>query len=169
MRGYYLIPFFILTFAALSIGQPASEWQKFVVPDKSCSVLLPDAPKMSTDNKDTPAGTVLTDIWISKTGTAIYLIGITTYPVDVETKKELELDRDNFLKAVNAKLVDDSEITLGGRAGLEFTGVSDTYTFKSRVFYKNKRVTQIVAGERTDKFDVSLARKALDSFAFADQ
>jgi len=87
-------------------------------------------------------------VWIAKTANGIYLAGNTDYPVDINPTKELELDRDNFLKQVNAKLVDDTDITLSGKPGKEFSGVSADFTFRSRVFVVGRRAYLIVAGSK---------------------
>jgi hypothetical protein len=155
--------FVVQTFA----NQTAGEWQKLVAPDNSCSVLLPSMPEKQKDTKDTKYGTVLTQIWLSRVTNGIYVLGITDYPIDVDPKTELDLDRDNFLKEVNAKLVDESPITLSGTTGKEFTGVSDAYTFKSRVYLIGRRVYQIIAGEQTASVDANRVAKFLGSFELA--
>jgi len=127
---------------------------------------MPVEPRNQTEKKETDSGTIVSNIWIAKPEFGIYLLGITDYPIDIETKRELELDRDNFLKAVNAKLIDDSDISLNCSPGKEFTGASDTYTFRSRVYVVGRRVYQIVAGEPTSTIDSARVKKFLESFEF---
>ncbi len=82
----------------------------------------------------------------------------------MDQKKELELDRDNFLKAVSAKLDKDSEITVSGYPGLEFWGSSEGYVFHSRIAMDGKRrVYQVVAGIPKSG-DQSLGDKCVNSF-----
>jgi len=144
--------------------QAVGDWVQFSTDDHSCKVLLPVEPKKQTKTKDTESGAIVSNIWISKPDFGLYLLGITDYPIDVDTQRELELDRDNFLKAVNARLIDDSDITLSGHPGKEFTGASDTYTYKSRVYLVGRRVYQIVAAEPSAAIDSTRVKKFLESF-----
>lgn len=172
MLKNHLLAMFALILAFSSYASSQTEWTKFVPPDKSCSILMPNDPTKEPHEKDTDQGKVVTTLWISKYTAngylTIYMLGITDYPVDLVPKTELDLDRDNFLKAVNAKLLNDSDITLKGIPGKEFTGASDTYTFKSRVFYANRRAYQVVAAEPTDHFDPARIKKFLESFTFGN-
>lgn len=144
--------------------RPFFDWFKFGPEDGSFSVLMPSQPTKQDENKDTSLGTIHSQIWLVKDQGAIYLAGITDYPVDVDPKKELVLDRINFLKAVNATFDKESEITLSGHPGLEFTGSSENYDFFSRVYMDgNRRVYQVVAGYPKGG-DHNLSGKFLDSF-----
>src|SRR5262249_54902758 len=78
--------------------QAVTNWVQFSTDDHRCKVLLPVEPKKQTQTKDTESGAIVSNIWISKPDFGIYLLGITDYPIDVDAKRELELDRDNFLK-----------------------------------------------------------------------
>ena len=145
------------------------QWQKFMAPDNTCSALFPVAPTKQQSVKDSVVGKTVTDIWLVKDGEAVYLLGITDYPVDIEEQRELDLDRDNFLKQVQAKLVTESETTLRNHRGREFIGASTTYTFRSRVFVIGpRRVYQIVVGQPTANLDASAIDKFLSSFALLD-
>jgi hypothetical protein len=119
--------------------------------------------------KDSVVGKTVTDIWLAKDADAIYLLGIADYPVDLNEQRELDLDRDNFLKEVQAKLITESETTLRNHRGREFIGASTTYTFRSRVFMVGpRRVYQIVVGQPTANLDASAIDKFLSSFALLD-
>lgn len=171
MINYLLTATVFLLLAGSSLGQSITAWTKFTTPDKSCSILLPNTPEKESNTIEKESGKIYTDVWVSKTTAdgylGIYILSTALYPIDLSPKAELEGDRDNFLKAVNAKLVDESDITLNGIPGKEFTGVSDKYTFKSRVYYVNRRAYQFAAAEPTEHFDVGRVKKFLDSFTFA--
>ncbi|HKE59136.1 MAG TPA: hypothetical protein VKB46_20650 [Pyrinomonadaceae bacterium] len=144
-------------------------WQKFMAPDNTCSALFPVAPTKQQSVKDSVAGKTVTNIWVAKDGEAIYLLGITDYPIDLNEQQEMDLDRDNFLKEVQAKLITESETTLRNHRGREFIGANTTYTFRSRVFVVGRRrVYQIVVGQPTANLDASTIDKFLASFALLD-
>ena len=165
MRKSHLISILVL-FAAVSFGQAPTKWARFVVPDKSCSVLMPDTAQKQSSTEEKQGVKSSSDLWLAKTNFGVYIIGITDYSVELDPKSELDADRDNFLKAVNAKLVDESDISLSGVKGREFTGISENYTFKCRFFYINKRTYSIMGAEPTKELDVSRVKKFLESFEF---
>lgn len=161
----------VLTFAIISLFaiqgfafQTPGEWRKLVPDDKSFSVLMPTAWEKQDQKKDTEYGPVLSQIWVSKVPNGVYLIGMTDYPIDIDSKKELQLDRDNFLTAVKATLVSDTDITVGKIPGKEFVGKSATHTFKSVIFVIGRRAYQAVAGEPTSNVDENRVEKFLGSF-----
>jgi hypothetical protein len=155
----------ILAIVVCVSGFQANDWIKFVSPDGTLSVLMPATPKPETQSTDNPQGKIITNIWIARTSQGVYLAGATDYPVDLDVHQELALDRDNFLKAVNAKLVSESDITLRGYPGKEFTGVSDDTTYKSRIVVVGRRhAYQVVIGESTASFSIDRAGKFLLSF-----
>jgi hypothetical protein len=162
---------FILALAAGAAGfaVPQDEhWQKFIAPDNSCSINFPVTPDKQEESKDSPAGRVVTNIWLARDNGAVYLLGITDYPVDIDAQRELELDRDNFLKEVNAKLISESETTVSGHRGKEFTGASDSFTFRSRVFVIRRRVYQVAVGEPTNFVNAKATEKFISSLALLD-
>jgi hypothetical protein len=160
-------PAIIFLFAFQGFAFQTTE-EKLVPADKSFSIMMPSHPEKQDEKKDTEYGPILTQIWLSRVSTsagmAIYLAGITDYPIDVDSKTELDLDRDNFLKAVNGTLVSSTDITLGTVPGKEFVGKSATHTFKSVVFLKGRRVFQVVAGEPSSNVNEDRVEKFLRSF-----
>jgi hypothetical protein len=159
--------------------QGGTDWGTFTAPDKSFSVIMPAdlqpvqhtakdvviGKKKNADGVDQDeTGTLVTDIWLAKESTGLYLAGATMYPMDLDVEHELDLDRDNFLKAVDATLVSESRVSSNGFAGREFTGVSATYTFKSRVFADRRHAYQVAAGEPTKAFDMNRVDRFLQSY-----
>jgi hypothetical protein len=81
------------------------------------------------------------------------LIGYTDYPADLNVERELELDRDNFVKQV-AGTVSSSQRTSFSRGpndqlpALEFTATSDAGTFKGLVIVAGRRAYVVVTFNR---------------------
>jgi hypothetical protein len=170
-RGLFVLALILVT-AGIAAAQSAN-WFKFVAPDGSFSVSLPITPKAVTQTKDNPVGQIITNIWLANVDSGLYAVGVTDYPVDVNTQKELDADRDNFLKAVDAKLVSESDFIFAsngtGYPSKEFTGVSTdgAYTYKSRIFVvSSRRVYQIVAREETATLNIERVNNFLLSFIF---
>jgi hypothetical protein len=156
----------ILTVAVGVCGSQTADWIKFTLPDGSCSILMPEKPEMRDLSKDTPSGKVVKIAWIADTEQGFFLLGISDYPVDIDVQLELNRSRDNFLKAVDAKLVSESDYTLKGYPGKEFTGVSASNgcTYKSRLLVVGRRDYQTVVREETPSFSVERANRFLLSF-----
>jgi len=152
---------------ALGVGVCTSQtvnWIKFAPPDGSFSVLMPEKPVLQTISKDVASGKVVTSLWLADTSLGLYLAGFTDYPVDVDVQGELDKSRDNFLKAVEAKLVSESDFTLKGYRGKEFTGVSSDNTFKVREVVVGRRNYTNAMRDATAGFNIERANKFLLSF-----
>jgi hypothetical protein len=161
--------FLLLALAGVAVGICAArdeQWQKFTAPDNSCSLLFPVTP--TKQQQSTSADKIVTDMWLAQESDDLYMLGITDYPVELNEKLELDLGRDKFLKAVNAKLISESETTLQSYHGREFIGASTDYTFRSRVFLIKRRVYQTVIAQPTANLNAKTADKFLSSFTLAD-
>jgi len=155
----------VVVFAISALAfKPLDDWIRFVPPEGTFAVLMPNQPEHSTKTSENPAGKIVTEIWRSSYQDGAYLVGATDYPVDVDPKKELDLDRDNFLKAVNAKLTSESDIKVGGYPGREFAGSGDNDDWASRVLVDGKRRVYQVAVRTPKSGDHSLATKCVNSF-----
>jgi hypothetical protein len=157
--------FAILLAVAVGVcGSQTVNWIKFVPPDGSFSVLMPEKPVLNSSTVDKPSGKIVTNIWVADTSQGFYLAGVTDYPADIDVQKELDLSRDNFIKAVEAKLVSESDFTLKGYRGKEFTGVSSSDTFKVRELVVGRRNYLEAVRDNTASFNIERANKFLLSF-----
>jgi hypothetical protein len=102
------------------------------------------------------------------TDKAIYLAAYADYApkIRLNVSAELIANRDNFLKALDAKLIDSKEISMDGHAGLEFTGESDQASFKSRVYLFGNRAHQIGVAVFKGKDDSANVDRFFGSFSF---
>ena len=157
-----LIVFALLLQSAL--GQAAKEWIRFAPPNGGFVIMMPDKPKEDMDVKDG----FTTHLFTVSAGQAVYLVGFGDYgpSVKLDPQKELEANRDNFNKGLNATLQTSTQYNIDGRMGLEFTSETTNATLKSRVFIVGNRVIQLatlVSKNSNEKLNVD---KFLDSFAF---
>jgi hypothetical protein len=159
----------LLIVGAVSIAQQSSEpWAAFTAPDKSFSVLFPSAPRL-TESRDAHAHN---SIWLfAVPGERVFLAGDTDYDFKLNQEQELQLDRDNFLKQVEAKLVTTKRLEFergpnDRLQALEFTAEGSTFNFKGLIIVDTQRAYMFCVGGRgnlvasTDKFlnSVKLSR-----------
>jgi hypothetical protein len=159
----------VIAAGAAVAGSQTANWIKFVPPDGSFSVLMPVAPELHTTSKDNPSGKIVTSMWVADTPQGFYLSGFTDYPVDLDVQTELDRSRDNFLKAVDAKLVSESDFTIKGYPGKEITGVSSEDTFKFRQLVVGRRNYGNVTRHPTASFNVERVNKFFQSFELTEK
>lgn len=130
----------------LSSDAPAG-WSQFSV-EHRFSVFMPGQPTEQTQTTSSKHGPYTTHLFILRTNALIYLLGWVDYDpsFNFDTKKELEANRDNFIKGVKAKLVDSTLTVSGSYPGLEFTARKSGQIFKSRVFVVGRRPYQLIVG-----------------------
>jgi hypothetical protein len=77
---------------------------------------------------------------------------------------ELEANRDNFVKGINAILLTTHPTTIDGYSALEFTAETSDRIFKSRVFLVGRRPYQIVIGSPKGMDDSAIVNRFFNSF-----
>jgi len=155
---------FLLAFA-LSLSAYQSEWVKVAPVGGGFSIMMPGKAEEKVD----PSDQFTFHLFTVTTDKTIYLAGWGDYAASIKLDPEAELvaNRDNFLKGVNATLVDSKKITLEGRAGLEFTGESSQASFKSRVYLFGNRVHQIAVAVMKGQEDTDNVNRFFTSLSFA--
>lgn len=140
----------------------SSGWVRFTSAAGRFSVLMPELPNAETPRTtQSEQGPYTTYLFISKTSSNIYLIGWVDYDpkFNFNLQQELEANRDNFVKGVQATLMDSRALTIDGYNAIEFIAESDTRRFKSRVYMVGRRPYQIViASSKTEDNSVSTSR-----------
>ena len=140
----------------------SSGWVRFTSEAGRFSVLMPELPNAETP-QTTPSehGPYTTHLFITRTPTSVYLIGWVDYDpnFNFNRQQELEANRDNFVKGVQATLMDSRALTIDGYNAIEFIAETDTRRFKSRVYMVGRRPYQIViASQKTEDDPVSTSR-----------
>jgi hypothetical protein len=126
----------------------SSGWVRFNSDEGRFSVLMPVTPEDKTETTQSSHGPYTTHLFIVRDDINVYLIGWVDYDpsFNFNRQAELEANRDNFVKGVNAKLVSTHPSVIDGYSALEFTAETDDRTFKSRVYMVGRRPYQIVIG-----------------------
>lgn len=143
-----------------------SGWVKFTSPEGRFSVMMPEIPKDKTDTVDSAHGPYTTHLFIVRDDTSVYLIGWVDYDssFNFNRQAELEANRDNFVKGIDARLVTSRPTFIDGYSAIEFTAETADRVFKSRVFLVGRRPYQIVIGSPKTSDDTASTERFFNSF-----
>ena len=144
----------------------ANGWVKFTSDDGHFSVLMPELPQDKSETVDSSHGPYTTHLFIVKDTTSVYLIGWVDYDpsFNFNRQAEIEANRDNFVKGINATLLSNHPTVIDGYSGLEFTAETADRVFKSRVFLVGRRPYQIVIGSPKGMDNTALVNRFFNSF-----
>jgi len=143
-----------------------SGWVRFTSETGHFSVLMPETPTDKTETVDSAHGPYTTHLFIVRDTTSVYLIGWVDYDpsFNFNRQAELEANRDNFVKGINAKLVATHPTTIDGYSAIEFSAETEDRVFKSRVYMVGRRPYQIVIGSPKDLDDSANVNRFFNSF-----
>lgn len=159
----FLIVLIIANAWSVSAFQGA-EWIKVAPAGSGFSVMMPSTPKEEKkveNNYPSYTLSVATDI-------SHYLARYTDYEpgIKIDPTKELAVNRDGFVRAIEGTLIESREISLEGRPGLEFTAESSRFFARCRFFFSGNRLYMLAAGGAKPQNDPASLNRFLTSFAF---
>lgn len=148
-----------------------SGWVKFTSEAGHFSVLMPETPADKADTVDSSHGPYTTHLFVVKDEQSVYLIGYVDYDpaFNFNRQAELEANRDNFVKGINATLVSTHSTMIDGYNALEFTAETTDRVFKSRVYMVGRRPYQIVIGSAKGFDDTASVNRFFNSFKVRPQ
>ena len=138
----------LLLVSVVALGAQAQGWREFTSPEGFFSVEVPDAPVRETKTQTDPnAGEFTTNLYISRAPGEVYVFGWVDYDPKFKfgVQAELEANRDKFVAAMKAKLLETTKISLGTHPGIEFTAELPNARIKSRVYVVGRRPYQLIA------------------------
>ena len=146
--------------------ESAGGWSEFSSTAGYFKILVPSKPEESGETTNSEFGPYTTHLFKSKSANAIYIFGWVDYDpkFNFNRRAELNANRDNFLKGVNAKLLSEHDITLDGYTGIEFTAENQQAFFKSRVYIIGRRPYQLIVAVPTGRNDDEGMSRFLASF-----
>jgi hypothetical protein len=108
-----------LTVAAIAVGaQSSPEWVKYTSDDGRYSALIPQQPKLSSQEATAPGGEKFTQYMAQTNDTeSLYMVGYFDYTPNMIFS--LDKARDGVLEATKGTLLKEEPISLGGNAGRE--------------------------------------------------
>lgn len=141
-------------------------WANFTSEEGRFSVLMPEIPTDKTETVDSAHGPYTTHLFIVRDTTNVYLIGWVDYDpsFNFNRQAELEANRDNFVKGINARLLSTRPTMIDGYSAIEFTAETDDRVFKSRVYMVGRRPYQIVIGSPKDQDESVSVNRFFNSF-----
>ena len=130
------------------------------------TVLIPEIPTEKPETVQSVHGPYTTHLFVVRDSKSVFLIGWVDYDpsFNFSPKHELEANRDNFIKGINATLVTTRATTLDGYQSIEFTAETEDKIFKSRVYMVGRRPYQIVIGSPKGEDDTISANRFFSSF-----
>ena len=143
----------------------AQNWKSYNSAEGKFTVLIPTEPTQQNDSSRTyPKYSV--KMSISKDSTDLFIIGWVDYEAayTFDEQKELEANRDNFIKAIGGELIATKNIEFKGYKGLEFSTKTGVMFWTSKVFMVGRRPYQLLAGSSTGKASVN-ENKFYNSFS----
>ena len=157
----------ILTFVASAqehTTSATSGWVRLTPENGGFTAMMPAKPEEQISNKEK----VVIHSYIAKLDRCVYLAAYSDYEsgLKIDPQTELEADRDNFNKVLEAKLLTTRNITFDGRQGIEFTSETPAANIKSKVFIRGNRVFQQAVLIWKDVDQTKAVETFFDSFAF---
>jgi hypothetical protein len=147
-------------------GIAAPGWTKFTSPEGRFSVLMPGTPEDKVETTPSDHGPYTTHLLILRQPRNVFLIGWVDYDpsFNFNRQTELEMNRDNFVKGVNARLLETRLTRIDGYQALEFTAENANRIFRSRVYMVGRRPYQLVIGSPKGIDDTVNINRFFNSF-----
>lgn len=146
----------------------ASGWIKFTSDEGHFSVLMPDTPTEKSETVPSEHGPYTTHLFMVRGSPVlpVYLIGWVDYDpsFNFNRQAELEANRDNFVKGLQATLVSTRATVINGYSAIEFTAETADRIFKSRVLLVGRRPYQLVIGTPKGQDDTANVTRFFNSF-----
>ncbi|HKE59846.1 MAG TPA: hypothetical protein VKB46_24210 [Pyrinomonadaceae bacterium] len=165
----------LLTCQVVGLTQEHSQdrelWFKYSSAEGRYMVLMPEAPKLSSQETTGGDGSKLTQFLASLTKpNSVYIAAY--FDRAATSTFSLDKARDGMLEKVNGTLVSQNPISIGGYSGLEFrafarTAAGDEFVVRARVFDVDSRVyvlQYIVSRAAESPAAVKEGEKFLNSF-----
>lgn len=141
-------------------------WTRFTSEAGRFTVLMPETPTEKAETTQSQHGPYTTHLFIVRDTKNVYLIGWVDYDPSFNFNRQLELEanRDNFIKGINATLINSRSLTLDGYQAVEFSAETADRLFKSRVYMVGRRPYQIVIGSPKGDDDPVNTNRFFNSF-----
>jgi hypothetical protein len=144
----------------------SSVWTKFTSDEGHFSVLMPGTPENKVETRPATPGPYTTHLFILRQEQNVFLIGWVDYDPNFkfDIHAELEMNRDNFVKGLQATLLTTQTRTINGFLVIEFTAETAEKIFSSRVYMVGRRPYQIVIGSPKGVDDTININRFFNSF-----
>jgi hypothetical protein len=141
-------------------------WAKFTSAEGRFSVFIPGTPEEKVQTTSSDIGPYTTRMFTLRHPRGVFLIGYVDYDpsFNFNPQAELEANRDQFVKNLEATLVASRNVRVDGYLALEFTAVKEERIFKARVYIVGRRPYLIVLGTQKGVDDAPALNRFFNSF-----
>lgn len=146
IRRYATVTGLLLLLSTCAFGFQ-DNWVRFSSPEGRFSMLVPAQPAATTETKDSHLGPFTNHLFMVKQQRSMLMFGWVDYQptVRLNVPGEIKANRDNFLNGLKAKTLSETEISVEGNPGIEFTAENDQLFMKCRVFVIGARPYMLAA------------------------
>jgi hypothetical protein len=166
----------LIVFASLiAHGQETAkqpgDWIRFDSRVGQFTVLLPQMPEHKIEIGQSTEGPFTTHLFNVKLNGTVFVVGWVDYDrkFKFEAQRELNANRDNFIKGIKGKLVSSNNTTFDGYQSLEFTAETGDTIYKSRFFIVDRRPYQLITETTKGIDDSANIRRFFESFKITQQ
>jgi hypothetical protein len=142
------------------------QWTKFTSEPGRFSVFMPGTPEEKVETTPSEHGPYTTHLFVLRHPRNVFLMGWVDYDPSFNFNRQAELDanRDQFVKNLQATLLTTRNLTIDGYPALEFTAELPQRVFKARVYMVGRRPYLIVVGSPKGIDDSPIVNRFLNSF-----
>lgn len=147
-------------------SEARDSWVRFNSDLGRFTVMLPENPSEKTETVPSTAGPYTTHLFSIRSVKTVFLVGWVDYHPNFNfgAQSELNANRDNFVKALNATLITSNNTRIDGYQSLEFTAETNETFYRSRVYIVGRRPYQLIAGTLKGTDDSANVTRFFDSF-----
>lgn len=161
-----------LTILAQEHSNPTRDsWVRFNSEQGRFTVLLPQNPTEKTETVRSEIGPYTSHLFSVRSVKTVFVVGWVDYAPNFNfgVQSELNANRDNFVKEINATLVSSNNTRIDGYQSLEFTAETADTFYRSRVYIVGRRPYQLIAGTPKGTDDAANVTRFFESFKIRPQ
>ncbi|HEX6731025.1 MAG TPA: hypothetical protein VF074_13465 [Pyrinomonadaceae bacterium] len=146
--------------------QTPDTWVRFNSELGRFTVMLPQNPTEKTETVRSNVGPYTTHLFSVRSVKTVFLVGWVDYAPSFNfvAQSELNANRDNFVKAINATVLNSNNARIDGYQSLEFTAETTDTVYRSRVYIVGRRPYQLIAGTVKGTDDETNVTRFFESF-----
>src|SRR5688572_12165883 len=165
-QGVFVIAATLTIVAQEHSRQLQDTWVRFNSEPGRFTVMLPQNPREKTETVRSNVGPYTTHLFSVRSVKTVFLVGWVDYApgFNFGAQSELNANRDNFIKEINATLLSSNNIRRDGYQSLEFTAETIDTIYRSRVYIVGRRPYQLIAGTVKGTDDSASVTRFFDSF-----
>jgi len=165
-QGVFILAATLTIVAQEHSRQTPDTWVRFNSELGRFTVMLPQNPIEKTETVRSNVGPYTTHLFSVRSVKTVFLVGWVDYAPSFNfvAQSELNANRDNFVKAINATVLSTNNTKIDGYQSLEFTAETTDTVYRSRVYIVGRRPYQLIAGTLKGTDDEANVTRFFESF-----